>query len=90
MNRSLSFLTQAFLISSVALTCAVAAETNSVAGTDDLLMPHAEFRPLPLGSVKPEGWLRTELRKEADGITGHQPEFCFPFDRHYWAGQEKG
>lgn len=53
-------------------------------------MPHAAYRPLPLGSVLPEGWLKTELRKQAKGFTGKQPEFCFPFDRHCWEGQDKG
>jgi len=54
------------------------------------LLPYAVFRELQLGSVRPEGWLRKELIKEASGFTGHQPEFCFPFDRHYWAGNERG
>lgn len=54
------------------------------------LMPYAVFRELQLGSVLPEGWLRLELTKQADGITGHQPDFCFPFDRRYWDSNERG
>ncbi len=57
---------------------------------DKLLMPHAVFRELQLGSVLPEGWLRQELNKQANGITGRQPDFCFPFDRHYWDSNERG
>jgi uncharacterized protein len=57
---------------------------------DKLLMPHAVFRELQLGSVLPEGWLHQELNKQANGITGHQPDFCFPFDRHYWDSNERG
>jgi len=57
---------------------------------DKLLMPHAVFREMQLGSVLPEGWLRQELNKQANGITGHQPDFCFPFDRHYWDSNERG
>ncbi|MGA8149542.1 MAG: beta-L-arabinofuranosidase domain-containing protein [Terriglobales bacterium] len=57
---------------------------------DKFFMPHAVFRELQLGSVRPEGWLRLELTKQANGITGHQPDFCFPFDRRYWDSNERG
>jgi hypothetical protein len=57
---------------------------------EDLLMPHAVFRELQLGSVRPEGWLRNAMMKQARGITGHQPDFCFPFDRRYWNSNERG
>ncbi|HYW48900.1 MAG TPA: beta-L-arabinofuranosidase domain-containing protein [Bryobacteraceae bacterium] len=33
------------------------------------------FYPLPLTSVKPQGWLREQLRIQAEGITGHLDEF---------------
>jgi len=56
---------------------------------DNLFMPYAAFRALPLGMVLPDGWLKGMLLKEANGFTGHQTEFCFPFNRNYWAGQER-
>src|ERR1700756_2146389 len=33
------------------------------------------FRLLPLGEVRPTGWLRRQLRIQADGMGGHLDEF---------------
>lgn len=47
--------------------------------------PYAE---LPLGAIKPDGWLRDELQRMADGMTGNldqwYPEVCGP--RNAWLG----
>ncbi len=33
------------------------------------------FSPLPLGQIRPSGWLRRQLRIQADGLSGHLDEF---------------
>lgn len=47
--------------------------------------PYAE---LPLGTIEPQGWLRNELERMAEGMTGHldqwYPEVCGP--RNAWLG----
>ncbi len=44
------------------------------------------FRPLPLGSVTPNGWLRRQLRLQADGLTGHLDEFWPDVVQSQWFG----
>lgn len=42
-------------------------------GARDPLTP-TPFEKLPIGSIRPEGWLRKELQLEAAGFTGHLDE----------------
>ena len=44
------------------------------------------FRPLPLGAITPEGWLRRQLRLQADGLTGHLDEFWPDVGQSQWLG----
>jgi len=45
-----------------------------------------KFATLPLGSVKPRGWLKRELQIQADGITGHMDEFYHLLTKNGWLG----
>jgi len=44
------------------------------------------FEPFPLGSVRPQGWLRQQLRIQADGISGHLDEFWPDVKDSRWFG----
>jgi hypothetical protein len=49
------------------------------------------FRPLPLGSISPQGWLRRQLRIQADGLSGHLDEFWPDVGQSQWfGGQAEG
>ena len=49
------------------------------------------FEPLPLGAVLPGGWLRDQLRVQADGLSGHLDEFWAPVADSRWiGGQSEG
>jgi len=49
------------------------------------------FRPLPLGAIQPEGWLRRQLRLQADGLTGRLDEFWPDVAQSQWfGGQAEG
>lgn len=44
------------------------------------------FTPLPLGAVKPAGWLARQLRVQADGLTGHLDLFWPDVAQSQWFG----
>jgi len=44
------------------------------------------YVPLPLGHVKPRGWLLRQLRIQADGLTGHLDEFWPDVAQSKWFG----
>jgi len=58
-----------------------AAEAQPASGLRDPV-----FRPLPLGAIRPEGWLRRQLRIQADGLTGHLDEFWPDVADSQWFG----
>lgn len=44
------------------------------------------FRPLPLGSIRPAGWLLHQLRIQANGLSGHLDEFWPDVAQSGWIG----
>ena len=44
------------------------------------------FTPLPLGAIRPAGWLARQLRIQADGLTGHLDEFWPDVGQSQWFG----
>jgi hypothetical protein len=49
------------------------------------LLPNAYIR-LPLGSVKPEGWLKSQLELQASGLTGNLDDFWPDLVNSAWKG----
>jgi hypothetical protein len=46
------------------------------------------MNPLPLGSIQPKGWLKNQLRIQADGLSGHLDEFWPDIQNSAWFGGE--
>ena len=62
-----------FLLGVVAPTICAAAPGAAIPNRAPLRQN--AFNPLPLGAVKPQGWLKDQLRLQAAGLTGHLDEF---------------
>ncbi len=45
-----------------------------------------KLKPLPLGAIKPTGWLKNQLRIQADGLSGHLDEFWPDISDSAWFG----
>jgi hypothetical protein len=44
------------------------------------------FQPLPLGQIRPAGWLREQLKVQASGLSGHLDEFWPDIKQSAWIG----
>src|SRR5216117_287856 len=65
------------------------AEPSFYVANRDPLLP-SRLVKLPIGSIRPKGWLRQQLVLEANGMTGHLPElskWC-KFEGNAWASPE--
>ncbi len=54
------------------------------AGTSAKPRGHAAFEELPVGAVRPGGWLGTYLRKQAAELGSQLPHVSWPFTEPYW------
>ena len=65
--------------------------TTAARGSDEAHRSTAKpysFQELPVGSVRPLGWIRAELQKQAAGITGNLTSLYAPFTGTAWAADE--
>lgn len=44
------------------------------------------YQPLPVGAIRPAGWLKNQLQIQADGLTGHLDEFWPDVAHSQWFG----
>ena len=65
------------------------ADAPIVAAESTTLLP-TRLKKLPLGSIKPAGWLENQLRAQANGLTGHLDEFWPDIISSAWQGKEGG
>ncbi len=56
-----------------------------MSGTNASVQP-VKLKPLPLGAIKPGGWLKNQLRIQADGLSGHLDEFWPDIHDSAWFG----
>jgi hypothetical protein len=78
----LASLTAGVAASAVASEARQAAPAVQAGGT---LAPPA-FGPLPIGAIRPTGWLQRQLRLQADGLSGHLDEFWPDVGQSQWFG----
>lgn len=77
-----------------AMSYALLAGSGSISAEPDAGMPpvayYGAFRALPAGTVRPQGWLRSYLEKQAQQLGSHLPEVSWPFTRDFWGEQLQG
>jgi hypothetical protein len=67
--------------------CREKKENNFYKGNPEPLLKNAYIK-LPLGAVKPEGWLKSQLEAQAAGLTGNLDDFWPDLVNSAWRGGE--
>lgn len=44
------------------------------------------FRELPVGTIKPKGWIKSWLQRQAEGLSGHPETMEYPYNTVLFAG----
>ena len=65
MKKLMSLLLAGLLLATAAATAAAPYANNRAP------LREKPFVKLPLGAIRAEGWLRDQLQRQADGLTGH-------------------
>ena len=76
-----------FIIALLSAGCTSNMNNSNYPGNPEPLIRNAYIK-LPLGSVKPEGWLRDQLEAQAGGLTGHVDDFWPDLVNSSWRGGE--
>lgn len=58
------------------------------ASREEVPIQPVKLKPMPLGSINPTGWLKNQLRIQADGLSGHLDEFWPDIHDSAWFGGE--
>ncbi len=87
-------LTRREFVRLAAMSCALLAGPAAVLAEPEAdASPVAYFgalRALPPGAVRPQGWLRGYLQKQAQQLGSHLPQVSWPFTRDYWGKEQQG
>ena len=88
---SVTSLTGATGLTSFTSSAALLGMSRTVEGaetTPQSAHPYGALHPLLPGTILPEGWLSTYLKKEGAELGSKLPEISIPFTQPYWAGEE--
>ena len=77
------------IIMFVALNCTENKENTNYKGNPAPLKQNAYIR-LPLGAIKPEGWLKSQLEAQASGLTGNMDDFWPDLVNSSWMRNGRG
>lgn len=89
MTMRITYRTTLCILIIVSAVCFAGAPTGNCADYSFNRYPlvHKPYSELPLGAVKPKGWLEDQLRRMADGLTGHLDEYySLMGERNGWLG----
>jgi hypothetical protein len=70
-----------------ALSCGQENIESNYLNNPNPLLP-TKFIKLPLGTIKPAGWLKNQLQAQAHGLTGHLDEFWPDLIHSAWKGDK--